>query len=68
MGRGEIINDDLKSTFSLCPVTAVYIVLIFVFIKFDRTEEIKDNLNPDWEHKFNLDYYFEEKQYLKFEV
>ncbi|KAF6031304.1 CPNE9 [Bugula neritina] len=33
-----------------------------------RTETIWDNLNPDFVKKFELDYYFEEKQILKFEI
>ncbi len=34
----------------------------------DRTEMIKDDLNPRWVKKFQVDYYFEEKQYLRFEL
>ena len=33
-----------------------------------RTEKIKDNLNPDWRTAFNLAYYFEKKQQLKFKI
>jgi Ca2+-dependent lipid-binding protein len=36
--------------------------------KFDQTELIKDNLNPDFEKSFIINYYFERHQYLKFEV
>ncbi|ESO91349.1 hypothetical protein LOTGIDRAFT_209681 [Lottia gigantea] len=33
-----------------------------------RTECINDNLNPDFVKKFEIDYYFEENQKLKFEI
>ena len=33
-----------------------------------RTEMIKDNLNPEFVKKFQINYYFEESQKLKFEV
>ena len=33
-----------------------------------RTEELKDSLNPRWATDFVLDYKFEERQLLKFEV
>ncbi|XP_070558372.1 copine-8-like isoform X2 [Ptychodera flava] len=38
------------------------------FAEYERTEMIKNNLNPDFVHKFILNYYFEELQRLKFEV
>lgn len=31
-----------------------------------RTEQIKNSLNPEWQKRFILDYYFEEKQHLVF--
>jgi hypothetical protein len=33
-----------------------------------RTEVIMNNLNPQWARKIYLDYYFEERQRLKFEM
>ncbi len=33
-----------------------------------RTEMIKDNLNPSWEKRFVVDYNFETRQLVKFEV
>lgn len=36
--------------------------------EFGRTESVKNSLNPDFVRKFNLDFYFEERQYLKFEI
>jgi len=38
------------------------------FIFFDKTEMISDNLNPNFTKSFILDYYFEVKQKLKFEI
>lgn len=36
--------------------------------EFGRTETIQNTLNPDFVHKFVLDYYFEERQNLRFDV
>uniref|UniRef100_A0A8C9MR83 Copine family member 9 n=1 Tax=Serinus canaria TaxID=9135 RepID=A0A8C9MR83_SERCA len=36
--------------------------------RFGRTEVIDNTLNPDFVRKFVLDYYFEEKQNLRFDV
>ena len=33
-----------------------------------KTEMIDNNLNPDFTTTFNLDFFFEKQQYLKFEV
>ena len=33
-----------------------------------RTEKIVDSLNPRWQTKFLLDYKFEEKQMVRFEI
>ncbi|XP_071816097.1 copine-8-like isoform X1 [Apostichopus japonicus] len=38
------------------------------FAEYERTEQIQNTLNPDFVHKFNLTYYFEERQLLKFEI
>ncbi|XP_077983033.1 copine-8-like [Glandiceps talaboti] len=38
------------------------------FAEFERTEHIKDTLNPDFVRKFVIDYYFEELQKLKFDI
>ena len=39
-----------------------------IWSKFDQTELMKDNLNPDFEKSFLVNYYFEKHQYIKFEV
>ncbi|XP_036007183.1 copine-8 isoform X3 [Fundulus heteroclitus] len=36
--------------------------------EFGRTEVIENTLNPDFVRKFVLDYFFEEKQNLRFDV
>ncbi|KAG7494000.1 copine-9 isoform X1 [Solea senegalensis] len=36
--------------------------------EFGRTEVIDNTLNPDFVRKFVLDYFFEEKQNLRFDV
>ncbi|XP_067931223.1 copine-8-like isoform X1 [Watersipora subatra] len=36
--------------------------------EYGRTETIWDNLNPDFVKKFEIDYYFEERQQLKFSI
>jgi len=36
--------------------------------QFGKTEMIKDNLNPDFEQSFIIQYFFEKHQYIKFEV
>ena len=33
-----------------------------------RTEMLKNTLNPSWKTKFNVDYHFEERQMVRFEV
>ncbi|XP_038067467.1 copine-8-like isoform X1 [Patiria miniata] len=38
------------------------------FAEYERTEHIKNTLNPDFVKKFNLTYFFEECQRLKFEI
>ena len=37
-------------------------------LQVGRTEMIKDSLNPDFVHKFIMDYFFEESQKLRFEM
>lgn len=39
-----------------------------VLIQFGRTEVIDNTLNPDFVRKYILDYFFEEKQNLRFDV
>lgn len=39
-----------------------------VLVQFGRTEVIDNTLNPDFVRKYILDYFFEEKQSLRFDV
>lgn len=41
---------------------------LFTFLQFGRTEVIDNTLNPDFVRKFVLDFFFEEKQNLRFDV
>ncbi|CDQ72403.1 unnamed protein product [Oncorhynchus mykiss] len=36
--------------------------------EFSRTEMINNTLNPDFVRKFTLDYFFEERQNLRFDL
>lgn len=38
------------------------------FMQFGRTEVIDNTLNPDFVRKFILDYFFEERQNLRFDL
>ncbi|XP_072026365.1 copine-8-like isoform X2 [Amphiura filiformis] len=38
------------------------------YAEYERTEQIKNTLNPDFVHKFMLTYYFEECQRLQFDI
>ncbi|KAK2183199.1 hypothetical protein NP493_320g01053 [Ridgeia piscesae] len=38
------------------------------WVKFGCTETIRDDLNPNFVKKFVIEYYFEQKQKLKFEM
>lgn len=39
-----------------------------LFFQFGRTEVIDNTLNPDFVRKFILDYFFEERQNLRFDL
>ncbi|XP_033110613.1 copine-8-like [Anneissia japonica] len=38
------------------------------YAEYERTEQVKNSLNPEFVHKFILTYYFEECQRLRFEI
>ncbi|KAG5282632.1 hypothetical protein AALO_G00058130, partial [Alosa alosa] len=52
------------------PVVVLYVQGIGTkeWREFGRTEMIDNTLNPDFVRKFVLDYFFEEKQNLRFDV
>ncbi|CAL8291654.1 unnamed protein product [Boreogadus saida] len=37
-------------------------------MEYGRTEVIDNTLNPDFVHKFMMDYFFEERQNLRFDL
>lgn len=51
----SFFSPDLRPTFSL-------------LLQFGRTEVIDNTLNPDFVRKYILDYFFEEKQNLRFDL
>ena len=38
------------------------------WVRLGQTEQIKDDLNPDFKTRFNVNYFFEKKQQLKFQM
>lgn len=38
------------------------------WVEFDTIEKISNNLNTKWTKKSTIDYFFQERQRLKFEV
>uniref|UniRef100_A0AAR2LKV1 C2 domain-containing protein n=1 Tax=Pygocentrus nattereri TaxID=42514 RepID=A0AAR2LKV1_PYGNA len=45
-----------------------FLSLFLLLIKFGRTEVIDNTLNPEFVRKFILDYFFEERQNLRFDL
>ena len=37
-------------------------------MRLGQTEQIKDDLNPDFKTRFNVNYFFEKRQRLKFQM
>lgn len=52
----------------ICMVLTVSLSVFLSFFQFGRTEVIDNTLNPDFVRKFVLDFFFEEKQNLRFDV
>lgn len=63
-------KDVLSKSDPLCRVLMAHkgIQHKSIYLEIGRTEVIYNNLNPCWETKIQLDYYFEMKQLLLFEV
>ena len=38
------------------------------WVRLGQTEQIKDDLNPDFKTRFNVNYFFEKKQRLRFQM
>uniref|UniRef100_A0A9J7YF84 Copine 8 n=2 Tax=Cyprinus carpio TaxID=7962 RepID=A0A9J7YF84_CYPCA len=60
-------SDPSKNIFLLPCCSNAYSDLP-LFFQFGRTEVIDNTLNPDFVRKFILDYFFEERQNLKFDL
>lgn len=50
------------------PLCVLFMQKQGTWYELGRTEMIKDTLNPSWEKKFIVDYSFEERQMVKFEI
>lgn len=61
---GCTAHECLLGVHTPCPFSPFLLVLI----QFGRTEVIDNTLNPDFVRKYILDYFFEEKQNLRFDV
>ena len=62
----DLANKDLMSYSD--PVCIMFIQKQGQWFELGRTELIKDTLNPAWEKRFVVDYSFEERQIVKFEI
>ena len=62
----DLADKDLLSKSD--PLCVLFMQKQGQWCEIGRTEMLKDTLNPSWEKKFVLDYSFEERQLLKFEV
>lgn len=51
-----------------CPTSLALRSTPHFLLQFGRTEVIDNTLNPDFVRKFIVDYFFEEKQNLRFDL
>ena len=62
----DLADKDLLSKSD--PVCVLFMQKQGNWFEIGRTEMIKDSLNPAWEKRFVVDYSFEERQMVKFEI
>ena len=62
----DLADKDLMSKSD--PMCVMFMQRQGHWLEIGRTEMIKDTLNPSWEKKFVVDYSFEERQVVKFEI
>lgn len=65
---GESQSPSLAQGRSREPPARLPVLILRPPAQFGRTEVIDNTLNPDFVRKFVLDYFFEEKQNLRFDV
>jgi len=60
-GRNLVDRDKFSKS---DPVCVVYSKNMYTneYIEEGRTEQVKNNLNPEWRTKFTVEYHFEERQ------
>lgn len=56
------------ATLIVCVTLCLNVLSSFSPLQFGRTEVIDNTLNPDFVRKFILDYFFEERQNLRFDL
>ena len=62
----DLADKDLMSKSD--PICVLFMQKQGQWYEIGRTEMIKDSLNPSWEKRFIVDYSFEERQMMRFEV
>ena len=62
----DLADKDLLSKSD--PICVMFMQRQGKWFEIGRTEMIKDTLNPAWEKKFIVNYSFEERQVVKFEI
>ena len=62
----DLADKDLMSKSD--PICVMFMQKQGKWFEIGRTEMIADTLNPSWEKKFVVDYSFEERQVVKFEI
>uniref|UniRef100_A0A8C6SQZ7 Copine Vb n=1 Tax=Neogobius melanostomus TaxID=47308 RepID=A0A8C6SQZ7_9GOBI len=69
--RNLLDKDTFSKSDPSCCIYALvlsFLTLPSLFLQFGRTEVIDNTLNPDFVRKYIMDYFFEEKQNLRFDL
>lgn len=65
------MQEAAPNAYSLVPWAGAALARLqqrLLLLQFGRTEVIDNTLNPDFVRKFIVDYFFEEKQNLRFDL